>query len=565
MPTAEPIRVFQLLTEGCTDEAATLAEHLVEAGIRAEQSNSAAEVTQRIVASFMEVLASGAPANEASLPRALAFIDEADGAGRPAWAAAGRAMAAEIMIESGRSADALPLIAQAEYDLESERAAAHPLDPPGGPTGPGAAANNLGTVYVELGLFERAEKHLIEAARASAQDYGPEYAGQACVDELNLLAFRFAWAIDLDADDDPRARELAKAGLAAAPAVIARAEGLDWSVLADYARVLELGLLSVAEPEKVPASAPHTVRAILHTSPVGSLLRGSGPLLVLARLCRLVGDADGANRAADQLAAAAYGLHDPCLSGALREAMLATVKPDSASVRYGRSLRGQVRRQRLDLEQALDISIQKVGLELRHADVRAAREHLERALDEAGLQEARLRVAAETDPLTGLLNRVSLLEHLSRTVDRLREGDHRLVIAFIDLDGFKRVNDQCGHVVGDRLLAAVGTRLRAAMRESDVVARYGGDEFVCLRELNAGQADLEAWAGRLRTSIEDAALAVDPANRVSASIGLCVVEDARGLSPTDLISRADAAMYAAKALGPGSVRVVHVPDAGRPD
>lgn len=560
MPTADPIRVFQLLSEGRVEQAAHLAGALGAATTGGPLSASESEVTSRLIASFLEVVIAGSPSDEASLPRALAFIDEADAAGRPAWAAAGRAKAVQIMIESGHPADALPILARAEYDLASERAYPRPLDPPGGPTGPGAAANNLGVVYVELGLFGRAEPHLMEAARASAEEYGPDYAGQACIDQLNLLAFRFAWAIDLEADDDPRAREQARVGLAAAPSVISRAQGLDWPVLADFARVLEFGLLSLAQPDNVPVTAPHTVRAILHTSPEGSLLRGSGPLLVLARLCRLVGDADGASHAADTLVSSAYGPHDPCLSAAFREAMLASVPADSAAVGYGRALRNQVRRQRAELEQALDICIQKVGLELRHADVRAAREHLERALDAAGAQEARLREAAEIDPLTGLLNRASLLDRLAHAVEAPHDARRRLVVAFIDLDGFKAVNDRRGHVVGDRLLAAVAAGLRSAMRESDVLARYGGDEFVCLRQSGADQGDLEAWAGRLRGSIEDAASGVDPTNRVSASIGLCVVDDARGMNPTDLIARADAAMYEAKGMGAGSVHVVHVPD-----
>lgn len=195
-------------------------------------------------------------------------------------------------------------------------------------------------------------------------------------------------------------------------------------------------------------------------------------------------------------------------------------------------------------------------LERTHAEVGAARERLERALQEAEAAEARLQDAADHDPLTGLLNRSSLHDRLARAL-LPKEGPRLPVaVAFIDLDGFKQVNDQRGHVAGDALLAAVAAGLRAAVRESDTLARYGGDEFVCVREGVRDTGDLAQWAERLREAVEAASVAFDPTVPVSASIGLCLVENTGGRTPTDVIAQADVAMYEAKRGGRGRVRVV---------
>ena len=412
-------------------------------------------------------------------------------------------------------------------------------------------------MYSELGLFARAEAHLAEAARASSEDYGQDFRGQACIDVMNLLVLHFSWALDLDADgEDAPAREQARLGLELAPAVVARAQEEDWPAIVDQARVVELGCRSIAEPGTLPADARHRVRAIIDTSPEGSLLRRSLPLLVLARLCRLGGDVRGAAQAAALASRSAYGPDDPCLAGALREAMLAAVPPDSPAIDYAHALRGRLRRHRADLSADLDHRMAMLRLERTHAEVRAAREQLVRALDEAGEQEARLQDAASHDPLTGLLNSAALHARLAWALAASEERGGDLTVAFIDLDGFKQVNDSRGHVVGDRLLAAVARGLRGAVRDGDVLARYGGDEFVCVREGVRAPDDLLQWADRLRHAVEEVAAAVDADIRITASIGLCVVTRAGALTPTDVIGRADAAMYEAKREGPGRVQLV---------
>jgi diguanylate cyclase (GGDEF)-like protein len=558
MPKATPIQVLHLVVEGHADEAVALADALREesAADASDRSAGAETVTATLTASLLDAIAAMTAGDEAAPAKALACAEEARGAGRPAWAAAARAVAAGMALEAGHSADALAMAALAEVDLADELALGEPLDPPGGPTGPGAAANNLGAIYTELGLYSRAETHLREAARASTEDYGPDFRDQACIDERNLLAHHFIWAIELDADgDEQAAQEQARRGLAVAPGVIIRAREQDWPTIVDVSRIVELGCLSIAAPHRLPVTARHEVRAIIDTSPEDGPLWAPLPLLVLARLCRLAGDASGAARAAHLAAQSSYGPGDVCLAAALREAMLAAVPSESPAIDYGHALRGRLRHHRADLEAALDHRIAMVQLERTHADVRHARERLEQALDEAGEQEARLQEAAAHDPLTGLLNRSALQSRLARALAAAEESGDALAVAFIDLDGFKQVNDRRGHVVGDRFLAAVAAGLRRAVRENDTLARYGGDEFICLRESLRASDDLEQWAARLRQAVEEVAVDIDADIPVTASIGLCVVTDG-ARTPTEVIARADAAMYEAKRQGPGRVRVV---------
>lgn len=157
--------------------------------------------------------------------------------------------------------------------------------------------------------------------------------------------------------------------------------------------------------------------------------------------------------------------------------------------------------------------------------------------------EARLAHLAEHDELTGLANRravtVRLHETLARVADERSPG---AVVAFADLDDFKAVNDTLGHPVGDRLLTAVSTRLRAHLRASDMVARFGGDEFLIVCE-----GEPEHVERRIR-EVVDAALAdpfqIDGSRLVCrASVGTVVVRPGDAAHVDDVLSAADAAMY----------------------
>ncbi|MDP9398565.1 MAG: diguanylate cyclase [Actinomycetota bacterium] len=175
------------------------------------------------------------------------------------------------------------------------------------------------------------------------------------------------------------------------------------------------------------------------------------------------------------------------------------------------------------------------------------------ALHAAGASEAlraserRLAHQVRHDQLTGLANRSFLLEALDELL--VSGPAERVAVLFVDLDGFKEVNDQHGHGAGDRLLVAVAGRLHAARRESDLVARLGGDEFVVVcRDLEDARDAVEV-ARRLVDGLGGPYLLEEASVRVSASVGIAM--GTPGCSGTTLLARADTAMYAAKAGGRG--------------
>jgi len=163
-------------------------------------------------------------------------------------------------------------------------------------------------------------------------------------------------------------------------------------------------------------------------------------------------------------------------------------------------------------------------------------------------REVRLRRLAERDPLTGVHNRRSFVNVLSESVHRLRGRrsgtDHALLL--IDLDGFKHVNDTCGHAGGDAVLVAVAAGIRERTRAADTVGRLGGDEFVALLELRDA-ASAAAIAQEIIDRVGEAALSVPGAPRVTASIGIVHLNPACSAMKT--LALADRAMYEAKRTG----------------
>jgi diguanylate cyclase (GGDEF)-like protein len=184
----------------------------------------------------------------------------------------------------------------------------------------------------------------------------------------------------------------------------------------------------------------------------------------------------------------------------------------------------------------------------------------------AELQQANeaLKQRALSDALTGLPNRVLFEDRLAqacRRSDRARSrqdarGGHKFAVLFIDLDGFKPVNDVMGHAAGDEVLRQAAQRLRVVGRDNDTVARIGGDEFLLLTEGLAGPADAVALADRLIKRLARPFEVEGRRVHVSASIGVVVYPD-HG-QREQLVTRADAAMYAAKRAG-GNTRAVFEP------
>lgn len=166
----------------------------------------------------------------------------------------------------------------------------------------------------------------------------------------------------------------------------------------------------------------------------------------------------------------------------------------------------------------------------------------------------KLRHTASHDALTGLPNRALLRDRLEQAVSKASRDDSGLALLFIDLDGFKPINDTHGHLIGDLLLQGVAERLRDCVRESDTVARLGGDEFVIL-SLNA---DTIEDASKIAQKVLDTLMVPFTLNgieaRVGGSIGIALFpEHAR--NSEDLLQAADHAMYAAKNAGRRCYRI----------
>ncbi|KAA3654272.1 MAG: bifunctional diguanylate cyclase/phosphodiesterase [Proteobacteria bacterium] len=161
-----------------------------------------------------------------------------------------------------------------------------------------------------------------------------------------------------------------------------------------------------------------------------------------------------------------------------------------------------------------------------------------------------LEYQATHDPLTGLPNRNLLQDRLQQALSQaLRRGCHG-ALAFVDLDNFKFVNDSLGHGAGDRLLVEVGRRLKACLRDSDTVARYGGDEFVLILGDSDGLADTLHILHRVQEVVGEAIALEGHQLHVNCSIGVSVFPD-DGDDLEVLLRHADAAMHHAKKLGKG--------------
>ncbi|WP_019021277.1 diguanylate cyclase domain-containing protein [Thioalkalivibrio sp. ALE23] len=159
--------------------------------------------------------------------------------------------------------------------------------------------------------------------------------------------------------------------------------------------------------------------------------------------------------------------------------------------------------------------------------------------------EERLWHQAHHDLLTGLPNRSLLQEHLRQALSRARRNGTRLALLVCDLDGFKPVNDRLGHDAGDVVLVTVAARLRSGVRESDVVARVGGDEFVLLLEAVGGPEDVRAVGRKLHQRFAEPVEINQEAVRVGLSLGAAIYPD-DGERAEELLQQADHAMYVAK-------------------
>ena len=172
------------------------------------------------------------------------------------------------------------------------------------------------------------------------------------------------------------------------------------------------------------------------------------------------------------------------------------------------------------------------------SDITASKEH-----------QSRLEHVAHFDALTNLPNRVLLADRLQQAMVQAQRRQKQVAVAFLDLDGFKAINDQYGHITGDQLLITLAMRMKGALREGDTLARIGGDEFVAvLIDLE----DSSACVPQLSRLLAAAALPVqvdDLAPQVSASVGVTFYPQSQDIDADQLMRQADQAMYQAKVAG----------------
>jgi diguanylate cyclase (GGDEF)-like protein/PAS domain S-box-containing protein len=207
----------------------------------------------------------------------------------------------------------------------------------------------------------------------------------------------------------------------------------------------------------------------------------------------------------------------------------------------------------LSARKALERQVREANAELERR-VRERTAQLEQSNREklemlAGLEQARaeLERLSRQDPLTGLANRRELDERIGLELQRANRGEHGFCLAMLDIDRFKRVNDEFGHALGDEVLRRIAAVLRQTCRAVDVVARYGGEEFAVALP-DTGLAEAVVLCERIRLAIE-----AHPWHELAVGLGVTisagVVARLPGESPDAALARADALLYEAKRKG----------------
>jgi diguanylate cyclase (GGDEF)-like protein len=180
--------------------------------------------------------------------------------------------------------------------------------------------------------------------------------------------------------------------------------------------------------------------------------------------------------------------------------------------------------------------------------------NLENEIEERKKTQAKLEELATTDPLTGLLNRRHFFERFEEELDRAVRINVPISVVMVDIDHFKRVNDQHGHLVGDQVLIEIAKRINSSLRKIDTICRYGGEEFAILLPgtdlTQAEQVAERVWRKVADTPIKRAGVEVS----VSVSLGVANKEQKESMTSNTLINHADQALYAAKKAGRNQVK-----------
>lgn len=203
-----------------------------------------------------------------------------------------------------------------------------------------------------------------------------------------------------------------------------------------------------------------------------------------------------------------------------------------------------------DLHHALSISQQQVLTALQQIDTLQKRDKLlKQEVNQLGQAVAQARRFAHHDQLTGLPNRTLLLDRFNQATARAARQHKQVALLFLDLDGFKSINDILGHTAGDKLLQQVAARLIASIRTSDTACRYGGDEFVILLPELEHRESATVAAEKIRVHLGTPYLIGGTSIQVTASIGMAIYPT-DGTEFGDLLQQSDAGMYCDKAGDP---------------
>ncbi len=224
------------------------------------------------------------------------------------------------------------------------------------------------------------------------------------------------------------------------------------------------------------------------------------------------------------------------------------------------ALESQVAGLRAELESLqVELAAARSGLEgSRGAQLREANEQLvlsalrsQHVADTAAGDLDELTRSGQRDALTGMPNRALMRDRFEQAITLARRHGMRAAVLFVDLDGFKPINDESGHAAGDEVLQLLARRMASAVRASDTVSRHGGDEFLVLLAEVAQASDAQAIAEKMLAALAEPFVVQSRKLQLTASIGIALFPD-DGADAATLVGHADAAMYRVKHRGGGS-------------